>query len=95
LWTRALSTAWSLVTCYANSEWNPYHKMEFELADGSVMEREIDEVRFRLNGRRAVSTVIFGQEKDAGVLGVVTLEAMGLEIDPVRKQPRPMRMVMY
>ena len=73
----------------------PYDKMEFELADGSVMEREIGEVRFRLNGRRAVSVVIFGQEKDAGVLGVVTLEAMGLEVDPVRKQLRPMRMIMY
>jgi clan AA aspartic protease len=73
----------------------PYQKMEFELADGTVMEREIGEVRFRLNGRRAVSVVIFGEEKDASVLGVVTLEAMGLEVDPVRKQLRPMRLIMY
>ena len=73
----------------------PYETMDFELADGTVMKREVGEVRFRLNGRRAVSVVIFGQEKDASVLGVVTLEVMGLEVDPVRKQLRPMRLIMY
>lgn len=73
----------------------PDQKLDFELADGTTVHREVGEVRFRHNGRRAVSPVIFGEENDASVLGVVTLEAMGLEVDPVRKQIRPTKLILY
>lgn len=73
----------------------PREVLEFELADGRTVERSVGEARFRLNGRSAVSPVIFAEEGDAAVLGVVTLEAMGLEVDPVRKQVRPTRMILY
>jgi clan AA aspartic protease len=68
---------------------------EFELADGRVILRGVGEARFHYNGRKATSPVIFGEEGDAAVLGVVTLEAMGLEVDPVRKQIRPIRRILY
>ena len=73
----------------------PNQKLEFELANGSAIEREAGEVRFYFDGRKAVSPVIFGEEGDASVLGVVTLESMGLEVDPVRKQIRPTRLILY
>ena len=73
----------------------PRVRVEFELADGSRMQRNVGEVRFHFNGESAVSRVIFGDETDAGVLGVVTLEELGLEVDPVNKQLRPARMIMY
>ena len=73
----------------------PEEKLSFELAKGSAIEREVGEARFYFDGRKAVSPVIFGEEGDAEVLGVVTLESMGLEVDPVRKQIRPTRMILY
>lgn len=74
---------------------DPREKLTFELADGSTMERAVGEARFYYDARNAVSPVIFGEEGDAGVLGVVTLEAMGLEVDPVRHQIRPTRLILY
>lgn len=73
----------------------PREKQTFELADGRTIERAVGEARFHYDGRNAASPVIFGEEDDAGVLGVVTLEAMGLEVDPVRKQIRPTRLILY
>ncbi len=73
----------------------PRQHLPFELADGRTIERPVGEVRFYFDGRNAVSPVIFGDEGDAAVLGVVTLEAMALEVDPVRKQIRPTRLLLY
>jgi len=53
------------------------------------------EARFFYEGHKAVSPVILGEEGDAAILGVVTLESMGLEVDPVRKQIRPARLLLY
>ena len=73
----------------------PRERMTFELADGRTMERAVGEARFYYNGRNAVSPVIFGEEGDGALLGVVTLESLGLEVDPVRRQIRPARMILY
>jgi len=73
----------------------PVDRLEFEMANGQPIERDVGEARFFYDGRKAVSPVIFGEEGDAAVLGVVTLEAMGLEVDPVRKQIRPTRLLLY
>jgi predicted aspartyl protease len=73
----------------------PRERMTFELADGRTMERAVGEARFFYNGRNAVSPVIFGEEGDGTLLGVVTLESLGLEVDPVRRQIRPARMILY
>lgn len=70
-------------------------KLEFELANGQPIQREVGEARFFYDGRKAVSPVIFGEEGDAAVLGVVALESMGLEVDPVKKQIRPTRLLLY
>jgi predicted aspartyl protease len=55
----------------------------------------VGEVRFHFDGTSAVSRVIFGDDKNAGILGVVTLEELGLEVDPVNRQLRPARMILY
>ena len=73
----------------------PVDRLEFEMANGRTIERDVGEARFCYDGCKAVSPVIFGEEDDAAVLGVVTLEAMGLEVDPVRKQIRPTRLLLY
>ncbi len=73
----------------------PVQELEFEMANGQSIERNVGEARFFYDGRKAVSPVIFGEEGDAAILGVVTLESMGLEVDPVRKQIRPTRLILY
>ena len=73
----------------------PRLQIEFEIADGSRIRRNVGEARFHFNGSSAVSRVIFGNENDAGGLGVVALEELGLEVDPVNKQLRPARMILY
>jgi clan AA aspartic protease len=73
----------------------PRLRIEFEIADGSRIQRDVGEARFYFNGSSAISRVIFGDEKDAGVLGVVTLEELGLEVEPINKQVRPARMILY
>lgn len=73
----------------------PTQRLEFEVADGRMILRNVGEARFFYDGRNAVSNVIFGEENDAAVLGVVTLEQMGLEVDPARRQIRPGRLILY
>jgi predicted aspartyl protease len=73
----------------------PRQRLEFELANGQVIERDVGEARFYYDGRNAASTVIFGEENDAGILGVVTLENMGLDVEPRSGRIRPARMILY
>jgi len=38
--------------------------------------------------------VIFGEERDSCLLGMVSLEALGYILDPLRRQLRPLPMVL-
>jgi aspartyl protease family protein len=62
----------------------------FKLADLTRIQREVGQAGFNFNGRMRVSPVMFGEEGDATLLGVMTLEALGLVLDPVRREIRPM-----
>lgn len=64
----------------------------FILADGSEITRKTGAALFRLQGREGASTVIFGEPGDVTLLGVVTLEEVGLILDPMRRELRPMPM---
>jgi len=70
----------------------PIERQEFRLANGQAIERDVGLARFAFNGRKGVSKVIFGDEADTTVLGVVALEEMGLEVDPVNRELRPATM---
>lgn len=64
----------------------PHSRLTFTLADGSHIKRDVGDARFEFEGKKGASPVIFGEEEDACVLGVTTLEGMGLYVDPVRRQ---------
>ena len=72
----------------------PLRTDEFELADGSVIRRRVGPAIFRLQRRAGASDVVFGGARDEPLLGVVALESMGLEIDPVRRKLRKTRLMM-
>ncbi len=70
--------------------------MTFELADLSRIERDISECEIELpaiEGQtpRAHTPVILGKPKDVALLGVVTLEELGLVFNPFDRSLRPMR----
>lgn len=67
---------------------------EFELADGSTMRRQVGLALFRIGNTLGGSEVIFGGPRDEPLLGAVTLEALGFELDPVRRRLRRTRLLM-
>lgn len=66
----------------------------FTLADGSEIKRKIGDLVFKLNGHQGASPVIFGEKGDSTLLGMVSLEALGLLLDPIRREIRPLPMVL-
>lgn len=69
-------------------------ELEFVLADGSTLIRGVSECTFEIEGRRATSPVILGETEDEALLGAVTLETLGLILNPLSRTLQPMRMVL-
>jgi predicted aspartyl protease len=72
----------------------PLRTERFTLANGEQTEREIGELGFSFEGRRATSPVVFGEGEDVYLLGAVTLETLGYVLDPFRRELRPLRMML-
>jgi len=72
----------------------PHSKRTFTLADGCEITRKIGDVLFRLNGRRGAAPVIFGEKQDSVLLGTVSLEALGMMLDPMKRELRPLPMLL-
>jgi len=66
----------------------------FTLADGTEIKRRIGDVIFQINGERGASPVIFGEKGDSILLGAVSLEALGLILDPIKRVLKPLPMVL-
>jgi predicted aspartyl protease len=73
----------------------PEKTERFSLADGSSVTREVGIARFEVAGRSGGAPVIFGEPGDAWLLGVLSLESLGLLLDPFKRELRPMRLVLY
>jgi len=71
----------------------PHSRRPFILADGSQITRRIGDVLFCFDDHRGASPVIFGQADDSVLMGSVSLEALGLMIDPLKRELRPLPMV--
>lgn len=72
----------------------PSSKRTFILADGSSVERKMGNALFRLDGHEGASPVIFGEKNDSTLLGVVSLEALGMILDPLKRELRPLPMLL-
>lgn len=62
--------------------------------DGTTLTRAVSECRFEMEGRRATSPVVLGETEDEALLGAVTLETLGLVLNPLNRTLSPMRMVL-
>jgi len=72
----------------------PIRKMSFTLADGTPVNRSVSEVYIKLAQGEAHTPVILGEESDQALLGVVTLEILGLVFNPFDRTLQPMRMLL-
>jgi len=72
----------------------PHSRRTFVLADGSELTRRMGDAVFRLDGRQGASPVIFGEKGDSTLLGTVTLESLGVWLDPLRRELRPLPMIL-
>ena len=72
----------------------PESKMASTLANGETVERKIGNALFQYQGKRRASPVIFGKSGDSTLLGTVTLEALGFILDPLRRELRPLPMIL-
>lgn len=72
----------------------PTKTQKFSLADGSTVTRKLSHAMIEINGDKAPSTVVIGEPGDAALLGAITLENMGLMVDPFKRQLRPMNLML-
>jgi clan AA aspartic protease len=69
----------------------PQRSMSFSLADGTIVERKISECFIELPAGKCHTPVVLGEGgDDQPLLGVVTLEELGLVFDPFRRELRTM-----
>ncbi len=69
----------------------PTETIEFELADGSAIERQLGDARARVEGKEILTTVIFGENDDSILLGTYTLERAHMAVEPYQRQILPVR----
>ena len=72
----------------------PVTEQEFRLADGSTIARKKGVALFRYGDRVGGSDVIFGEEGDSLLLGAFTLESLGLALDPLKRELKPLPMIL-
>ena len=64
----------------------------FKLANGKVEEYPVGEAYVEVQKIGATSLVVFGPEDSQALLGVTTLELLGLQVDPLSGQLKPLEL---
>ncbi|MBI4359686.1 MAG: aspartyl protease family protein [Candidatus Jacksonbacteria bacterium] len=72
----------------------PHSAQKFILANGEEMERKLGVALFEYKDKKGGAPVIFGEPGDSLLLGAVTLEALGVILDPIRRELKALPMVL-
>ncbi len=72
----------------------PRDKRRFKTADGRVIERDDGAIEVEIKGHSTYSIVVFGEGLNAEVLGVTTLEELGLQVDPTTGELKPLELLL-
>lgn len=72
-------------------ELKPVRSMTFTLADGTTIDRKVSECLISLPHGEGHTPVILGEDGDEPLLGMVTLEILGLTLNPFNRTLQPMR----
>ena len=66
----------------------PKREKDFRTIEGRILRRKTGPATIRYDGAEADVEIVFGEDKDAEVLGVTALEGLGYEVDPITTQLR-------
>lgn len=72
----------------------PKRTETFVLADGTPVERRVSECHIVFPQGEGHTPVILGEPGDEPLLGIVTLEILGLVLNPFTRTLQPMRMLL-
>ena len=72
----------------------PLGEESFMLANGEKVVRKKGIALFKYGERIGGADVIFGEEGDSSLLGAHTLEALGLSLDPLKRELKPLPMML-
>lgn len=72
----------------------PLAEQQFRLADGTKIVRKKGGALFKYEDRIGVADVIFGEPDDSLLLGAFTLEALGLSLNPLKRELTPLPMIL-
>jgi clan AA aspartic protease len=72
----------------------PISKEEFILANGEKISRKKGIALFKYGEKVGGADVIFGEPEDSTLLGAFTLEALGLMLDPLKRELKPLPMML-
>lgn len=72
----------------------PLRMEEFQLANGEKVKRKKGIALFKYQDQIGGADVVFGEEGDSTLLGAFTLEALGLTLDPLRRELKPLPLML-
>ena len=72
----------------------PLTEQAFRPADGTKIVRKKGVALFKYGDRIGGADVIFGETGDSRLLGAFTLEALGLSLDPLKRELSPLPMIL-
>ncbi len=72
----------------------PRWRRQVTLANGEKIERDVGIAIFRWNGYEGASEVIFGEKGDKPLFGALTLEALGLKVNPRKQKLEPVELLL-
>lgn len=64
----------------------PQGEEKFSLVDGRIISRKVGSALYEYEGVERAAPVLFGEKGDNLLLGVFTLEALGLTLDPLKRK---------
>lgn len=67
----------------------PKFEERFSLADATMIKRNIGNALVRWRDREVATPVILGERGDKPLLGAITLESLGVVLDPLKRTLRP------
>ena len=96
---RFLVDSGATYTLLPNDVWKklglaPKRRLALSLADGTTVEREVSECHITLPQGDGHIPVILGEPGDEPLLGAVTLQILGLVLNPFNRTLQPMRMML-
>ncbi len=68
-------------------------RRRFKIASGEVVEYPVAEAYIIIEGIGVTSLVVIGNENTPPLLGVTTLELLGLQVDPITGKLKPLELM--